>query len=110
MRITPLEERPRSMLVTIVDLPNIVTQMGLCLSIIAIINAIRGRYELSLIFALLAVASDWVDGWVATKIGPRASQIKEMGANLDSFADLVSSAVYPSSSSCAFRRTRCRTG
>lgn len=95
MRHTSLEERPRNMVVCLRDLPNIVTLLGLCMSVMAIVNAISGKFELSLIFALFAVASDWIDGWLATKIPSRAPHMNEIGANLDSFADFVSSALYP---------------
>ncbi|MFA1677625.1 phosphatidylcholine/phosphatidylserine synthase [Rhizobium mongolense] len=95
MRSTSLENRPRSMLVTLADVPNVVTLLGLCMSVVAVIKAINASYELSLVFALLAVAADWVDGWLARRIQTRTAQIEEMGANLDSFADLVSSAIYP---------------
>ncbi|PAP98579.1 hypothetical protein CIT25_30155 [Mesorhizobium mediterraneum] len=83
------------MVAALMDLPNIITLFGLCMSVIAIISTIKGKYELSLIFALFAVASDWVDGWVATWMRSRAPHMNEIGANLDSFADLVSSAIYP---------------
>lgn len=95
MKTTALADRPRFMFTALWDLPNFITLTGFALSMLAIVLAVREQFELAMIAVLWAVAADWIDGWVAGRLRDRPAKLGEMGAQLDSFADLVSSGIFP---------------
>ncbi|WP_316397796.1 CDP-alcohol phosphatidyltransferase family protein [Bradyrhizobium sp. 33ap4] len=95
MRTTPAADRPRLMIHLLADVPNFITLVGFCLSLLAMFFALKHAFELALISALWAVVADWIDGWLAACIKSRPKEREEFGANLDSFADLISSGIFP---------------
>lgn len=95
MRTTPAADRPRLMIQLLADVPNFITLVGFCLSLLAMFFALKHAFELALISVLWAVVADWIDGWLAARVKSRAQELGEFGANLDSFADLISSGIFP---------------
>lgn len=83
------------MLRRLADPANAITTAGLCLSVIAISLAIAGLSGLAVAIALWALLADHLDGAVAKRTRNRAAETGEIGKNLDSFADLISAAVFP---------------
>ena len=77
------------------DLPNVITLAGLVFSVLAIYWAITGLYPASMIALLWATLFDWFDGPVAKMMTNRPKAFQKFGAQLDSFADLVSSGIAP---------------
>jgi len=95
MRITPAAARPQLMVQLLLDGPNILTLIGFCLSVTAMFLALGRQFELAIVAALWAVVADWIDGWVASQLPGRPTQYSEIGSQLDSFADLISGAIFP---------------
>ncbi|WP_177243704.1 CDP-alcohol phosphatidyltransferase family protein [Bradyrhizobium sp. Gha] len=83
------------MIQLLADVPNLITMGGICLSVLAISFAVKHEFELALISVLWAVVADWIDGWLSTRLRGRPKEFEELGANLDSFADLISSGIFP---------------
>ena len=95
MKTTSIGDRPGHMFGTLRDTPNVMTLTGFALSMLAIFMAAQGRYDWAMVAALWAVAVDWLDGWLARRLLRRPAAQGEMGAQLDSFADLMSSGIFP---------------
>lgn len=72
-------------------IPNILTLLNLLCGCIAIIFAFRDRLELVAFFVVLGILFDFLDGFAARML--RVSS--ELGLQLDSLADLVTSGVVP---------------
>lgn len=95
MKTSSVSTRPRNMAALLFDGPNLITVAGFSLSMIAIFFAIQHHYEYAMIAVLWAVVADWLDGWVAGRLASRPESRAVMGAQLDSFSDLISSGVVP---------------
>ena len=86
---------PIQMLRFIGDIPNVITLTGLLCAIAAIYWAIIEIYPASMIALLWASFCDWFDGPVAKKMSSRPKAFQHFGAQLDSFADIISSGIAP---------------
>lgn len=95
MRMENHHDQRRNMLTHYIDVPNCITALGLLFSISAIFFAIRGDYAASMLMLLWATLCDWLDGPAARLSTGRAEDNRRFGAQIDSFADLVSSSVTP---------------
>jgi CDP-diacylglycerol--serine O-phosphatidyltransferase len=74
------------------QIPNLVTLLNLICGSIAIIMVFSGRMSLASWLIILAAFFDFIDGFVARMLNARS----EIGANLDSLADVVSFGLAPS--------------
>ena len=83
------------MLRHLIDPANAITSAGLFFSTLAIFLTLSGRPELGVAAALWALLADHLDGVVAGRTRNRPPETAQIGKNLDSFADLVSGAVFP---------------
>ncbi|MGL3111827.1 CDP-alcohol phosphatidyltransferase family protein [Bradyrhizobium sp. BR 1432] len=95
MRTTPVASRPKLMIQLLADVPNLITLIGFCLALLAIFFALQHKFELAFISVLWAVVADWIDGWLAARAKARPKERGELGANMDCFADLISSGIFP---------------
>ena len=93
--VEPTGSSKPSMLSYLLDRPNLVTLSGLVFAVLAIWLALQGRPTDAMIAALWAVLADWYDGCVARRVRQRRPGASEVGRNLDSLADMVSSGVFP---------------
>ena len=73
------------------NLPNIITLLNLLAGSIAAVFAVLDRLEWAAAFFMLGVICDFLDGLVARKLGVSS----ELGIQLDSLADLVTSGLVP---------------
>ena len=83
------------MLRHLIDPANAITAAGLFFSTLGIYLALAGRPDLGVAAVLWALLADHLDGVVAGRTRNRAPETAGIGKNLDSFADLVSGAVFP---------------
>ena len=74
-----------------VHLPNLITLMNLLFGSIAAVFAVLGRLEWAALFFLLGVLCDFLDGFLARILGVQS----ELGIQLDSLADLITSGLVP---------------
>lgn len=74
-----------------VHLPNLITLMNLLFGSIAAVFAVLGRLEWAAVFFLLGVLCDFLDGFLARILGVQS----ELGIQLDSLADLITSGLVP---------------
>ncbi|UGU16819.1 CDP-alcohol phosphatidyltransferase family protein [Sinomicrobium kalidii] len=72
-------------------IPNILTLLNLLCGTIAVIHAVLGRMETAALFVFLGILFDFFDGFAARKLNVQS----EMGLQLDSLADVVTSGVVP---------------
>ena len=72
-------------------LPSLITLMNLLCGSLAAVFAVLGHLEWTAFFFLLGVFCDFFDGFLARKLGVQS----EMGIQLDSLADLVTSGLVP---------------
>ena len=72
-------------------IPNILTSFNLLLGWSSVYFAFRGNIHFAIISILLASFFDFLDGFVARKLNAQS----EIGAQLDSFADLITFGVAP---------------
>jgi len=77
------------------DPANAITIAGLVFSAIAMDLVVSDRPELGVAAVLWALLADHLDGVVAARTRNREVDAGRIGKNLDSFADLVSGAVFP---------------
>ncbi len=77
------------------DPANAITMLGLLCSALGLQLALSGLPELGTAVVLWAVLADDIDGLVAKRLRRRHPDAAAMGKSLDSFADLVSGAVFP---------------
>ncbi|MCP4600529.1 MAG: CDP-alcohol phosphatidyltransferase [Proteobacteria bacterium] len=85
----------KSMLGFLKDRANLLTMVGLVSSVVGIYFAIKGSFAAAMIAMLWAIFFDWFDGPVARRTKDRDKSFGELGAALDSLADLVSFGVVP---------------
>ena len=72
-------------------LPNIITLLNLLFGSVAAVFAVLNRLEWAAFFFALGVICDFLDGLVARKLGVQS----ELGIQLDSLADMVTSGLVP---------------
>ena len=77
------------------DPANIITSVGIVLSITGVFLAIGGRPGLGVAVVLWALLADHLDGVVAARTRNRSPETGRVGKSLDSLADLVSAGVFP---------------
>lgn len=73
------------------NIPNLLTSCNFLCGIMAIILAFFGRLEMSALCLIIAMLFDFLDGFVARKLGISSN----IGKDLDSLADLVSFGLAP---------------
>ncbi|MCF6168405.1 CDP-alcohol phosphatidyltransferase family protein [Lutibacter sp.] len=73
------------------QLPNILTLLNLLSGTIAVYFAVKNQLEISAAFVLLGIFFDFFDGFVARLLNVQG----ELGKQLDSLADVVTSGVVP---------------
>ncbi|TXG35177.1 CDP-alcohol phosphatidyltransferase family protein [Seonamhaeicola maritimus] len=84
-----------SMFRFILDLPNMVTLLGLLSALLGIYAAITGKIYIAVVFGVWSVVFDWLDGLVASKLKNRTNAHRAFGGQLDSLIDMVSFGVLP---------------
>lgn len=72
-------------------LPNLITLLNLFFGSVAAVFAVLGRLEWAAFFFMLGVICDFADGLVARGLGVQS----ELGIQLDSLADMVTSGLVP---------------
>tara|TARA_R110000868_G_scaffold138300_3_gene352251 strand:- start:5803 stop:6573 length:771 start_codon:yes stop_codon:yes gene_type:complete len=72
-------------------IPNFITLLNLFCGCIAIFFAVRGVFELVALFVFLGIIFDFFDGFAARILNVKS----ELGLQLDSLADMVTSGVVP---------------
>ena len=72
-------------------IPNLITLLNLLFGSIAAVFAVLGRLEWAALFFLLGVLCDFFDGLLARAMGVQS----ELGIQLDSLADLITSGLVP---------------
>ena len=72
-------------------IPNLFTLGNLFCGSMATVYAIRGRFEMAAIFVLIGIILDFFDGFLARMLKVQG----ELGKQLDSLADMVTSGVAP---------------
>ncbi len=72
-------------------LPNVLTLSNLLMGTVAILWAVRGRYEVVMFLILGCLIADILDGAIARKLGVDSP----LGVQLDSLADMVSFGLLP---------------
>ncbi|WP_339887774.1 CDP-alcohol phosphatidyltransferase family protein [uncultured Flavobacterium sp.] len=71
--------------------PNFITLLNLASGLLAIIAVFKGYYDEAFLFVCLGIFFDFWDGFLARKLGVSG----ELGLQLDSLADMVTSGVVP---------------
>lgn len=71
--------------------PNMLTLLGLCAALTAVRFALAEKWEIAVLFVLLAATMDGIDGWVARML----RSTSPFGAQLDSLCDTVNFGVAP---------------
>ena len=72
-------------------IPDCITSMNLCLGVIGVVFAFKGRPDIAFILMLGAGLADFLDGFSARLLGVYS----DLGKELDSLSDLVSFGVLP---------------
>lgn len=72
-------------------IPNIVTSLNLFSGCIAVLFAVNNQYVIAALFVILGIFFDFFDGFLARKLNVKS----EIGLQLDSLADVVTSGVVP---------------
>lgn len=72
-------------------IPNLITAANAVFGLLAILAVFQNRFEWALVFFLFGLLSDFLDGWVARLLGLTS----DLGVQLDSLADMVTSGVLP---------------
>lgn len=72
-------------------IPNLVTGLNLLSGCVAILFAVNGEYVGAALFVFLGIFFDFFDGLLARKLNVQS----ELGVQLDSLADMVTSGVVP---------------
>lgn len=77
------------------DPANLITQIGVVLGTVAMYSALKLEFEVSVLFLIAAFVADYVDGPVARRARNRPKVVGELGAILDSVADVICHSVVP---------------
>ena len=72
-------------------IPNFVTMLNLFSGSVAVLFAVNGNMKMTAIFVFLGIFFDFFDGFLARKLDAQS----ELGIQLDSLADMVTSGVVP---------------
>lgn len=72
-------------------IPNLITAANALFGLLAILAVFQNRFEWALFFFLFGLLSDFLDGWVARLLGVTT----DLGVQLDSLADMVTSGLLP---------------
>lgn len=72
-------------------IPNFITLLNLFCGSVAVIFAVQGHLQLAALFVLLGIGFDFFDGFAARILDVKS----ELGLQLDSLADMVTSGVVP---------------
>ena len=72
-------------------IPNLITAANLLLGCLAAVRLWEGAYEQALLFFILALLMDWLDGFMAYLLRAQA----EIGKQLDSLADMITFGFLP---------------
>ena len=72
-------------------IPNLITLLNLFCGCIAIFFAVHGMFEMVAVFVFLGIVFDFFDGFAARLLNVKS----ELGLQLDSLADMVTSGVVP---------------
>ncbi|AXT60650.1 phosphatidylserine synthase [Aquimarina sp. AD10] len=73
------------------QIPNLITLLNLLCGCIAVIFGVHGNLELTAFFVMLGIGFDFFDGFAARILNAQS----ELGLQLDSLADMVTSGVAP---------------
>lgn len=73
------------------QIPNFITLLNLFCGCIAVIFAVQGHLELTALFVMMGIGFDFFDGFAARILDVKS----ELGLQLDSLADMVTSGVAP---------------
>ena len=73
------------------QIPNFITLLNLASGLLAVIAVFKGYYDEAFLFVCLGIFFDFWDGFLARKLGVSG----ELGLQLDSLADMVTSGVVP---------------
>jgi len=73
------------------SIPNFVTMLNLFCGSVAVLFAVNGNMIMTAIFVFLGIFFDFFDGFLARKLNVQS----ELGIQLDSLADMVTSGVVP---------------
>tara|TARA_R110000868_G_scaffold14075_17_gene65852 strand:- start:28721 stop:29497 length:777 start_codon:yes stop_codon:yes gene_type:complete len=73
------------------QIPNFITLLNLLCGCIAVVFAVNGIFELAALFVFLGIIFDFFDGFAARILNVKS----ELGLQLDSLADMVTSGVVP---------------
>ena len=91
----PHEQQPKSILSYVWDLPNVCSLAGLGCTLLAIYFIILGVFSAAMIGMIWAVAFDWADGLVASRMKGRTGSDRLFGGQLDVLIDIVSYGITP---------------
>jgi len=72
-------------------IPNFVTMLNLFCGSVAVLFAVNGNMKMTAVFVFLGIFFDFFDGFLARKLNVQS----ELGIQLDSLADMVTSGVVP---------------
>lgn len=72
-------------------IPNFITLLNLFSGCVAVIFALEGNMKLTALFVFLGIFFDFFDGFIARKLNVQS----ELGVQLDSLADMVTSGLVP---------------
>ena len=89
------ETKGPSILSFAADWANLLTFMGLSSGILSIYFALNQQFQAAVLALLWAVLFDWLDGPVARRMSNRSKAHQLIGVQLDSLADVISSAASP---------------
>lgn len=73
------------------QIPNLITLLNLLSGCIAVVHAVQGNFVMAAIFVALGIFFDFFDGLAARGLDVKS----EMGLQLDSLADMVTSGLVP---------------
>ncbi len=82
-------------------IPNAITSMNLVCGLVGVVFALRSRLDIAFWWMLAASVCDFLDGWVARKLGV----ISAFGKEMDSLSDLVSFGLLPALMLCLLMQT-----
>lgn len=88
-------DRAPTIVMAITDGPNLITFLGGLLAMLACVAAMTEAFGVSLALAMWAHVADSLDGWVARRQPQRNQTIRDIGRQMDSLADLLSSGAFP---------------
>lgn len=82
-------------LIGVYDYTVILTYMSLCFAVFGMLNAVHGKYTLSILCLVGSGVCDAFDGIVARSKKNRTEDEKAFGIQLDSLCDVISFGIFP---------------